>query len=53
MGRDVDAGRKAGLLDVTHGTNGDDGHRATRGYDLASGLGTLDASLLVPALTDR
>lgn len=53
LGRDVDAGRKAGLLDITHGTNGDDGHRATRGYDLASGLGTVDASLLVPALTDR
>ncbi|MEU7264649.1 S53 family peptidase [Streptomyces albidoflavus] len=53
LGRDVDAGRKAGLLDITHGTNGDDGHRATRGYDLASGLGTLDASLLVPALTER
>ncbi|CAM5363073.1 MULTISPECIES: S53 family peptidase [Streptomyces] len=52
-GRDVDTGREAGLLDITDGTNGDDGHRATRGYDLASGLGTVDASLLVPALTDR
>ncbi|MFD4988939.1 S8 family serine peptidase [Streptomyces sp. NPDC058374] len=53
LGRNVDTGRKAGLLDLTNGTNGDDGHRATRGYDLASGLGTLDASLLVPALTRR
>jgi hypothetical protein len=52
-----------GLVDVTQGnntfgpfTNSDGitytvvGYNATAGYDLASGLGTVDASRLVPAL---
>lgn len=39
-----------GITDVVTGANGEDGYRATRGYDLASGLGTVDAKKLVPAL---
>ena len=42
-----------GLVDVTDGNNsfgGVTGFRAVPGYDLASGLGTLDAAQFVPAL---
>lgn len=39
-----------GVVDITRGDNGPDGYRATKGYDLASGLGTVDASVFVPAL---
>jgi kumamolisin len=39
-----------GIVDIAQGDNGPDGYRATKGYDLASGLGTLDASIFVPAL---
>ncbi|MGC9539920.1 peptidase S8 [Streptomyces sp. UG1] len=41
---------KGGVVDITVGDNGPDGFEATRGYDLASGLGTVDASVLVPKL---
>ncbi|WP_435208216.1 S53 family peptidase [Streptomyces sp. bgisy034] len=43
---------KGGVVDITVGNNGPDGFEATRGYDLASGLGTVDASVLVPKLAD-
>ncbi|MCX3061989.1 S53 family peptidase [Streptomyces beihaiensis] len=43
-------GARAGVVDVTSGINGAGGHRAGDGYDLASGLGTVDAVRLVPAL---
>ncbi|MEU6439291.1 S53 family peptidase [Streptomyces sp. NPDC047046] len=46
-------GRDGGVRDVTTGDNateGTSGYRARRGYDLASGLGTVDAGKLVPAL---
>ena len=42
-----------GIVDVTSGDNsfaGVTGYPATRGYDLASGWGTIDAAKLVPAL---
>ncbi|MGW2423284.1 S53 family peptidase [Streptomyces sp. NPDC001709] len=39
-----------GIVDITEGNNGPDGFQATKGFDLASGLGTIDASKLVPAL---
>jgi kumamolisin len=39
-----------GIVDITEGNNGPDGFRATKGYDLASGLGTIDAAAFVPAL---
>ncbi|MER8043594.1 S53 family peptidase [Streptomyces sp. NPDC094032] len=42
----------SGIVDVTDGDNGVDGlgYRATDGYDLASGLGTVNAAVFVPAL---
>ncbi|MFD9458944.1 S8 family serine peptidase [Streptomyces sp. NPDC059985] len=40
----------SGIVDITQGDNGPDGFSALAGYDLASGLGTVDASSLVPAL---
>jgi subtilase family serine protease len=46
-------GEKAGIVDVTRGSNavgGLPGFRARRGYDLATGLGTVDADRLVRAL---
>ncbi|MFD4751483.1 S8 family serine peptidase [Streptomyces sp. NPDC058426] len=46
-------GRDGGVRDITTGDNateGTSGYRAGRGYDLASGLGTVDAGKLVPAL---
>jgi subtilase family serine protease len=42
-----------GLVDVTTGNNsfaGVTGYSASRGYDLASGLGTVDAARFVPSL---
>jgi subtilase family serine protease len=42
-----------GIVDVTSGNNsfgGVTGYTATRGYDLASGWGTIDAAKFVPAL---
>ncbi|MFB6891136.1 S8 family serine peptidase [Kitasatospora sp. NPDC056327] len=47
---------RSGLVDVTTGDNSWDkvtGYRATKGYDLASGLGTIDAHRLVHALAGR
>ncbi|WJV51638.1 S53 family peptidase [Streptomyces flavofungini] len=41
---------KGGIVDITEGDNGPDGFEATKGYDLASGLGTVDAARFVPAL---
>jgi subtilase family serine protease len=44
---------QTGLVDVTSGTNtaaGVPGFPATSGYDLASGWGTIDAAVFVPAL---
>lgn len=41
---------KGGIVDITEGDNGPDGFQAAKGYDLASGLGTIDASVFVPAL---
>jgi subtilase family serine protease len=55
----MSAARSAGLTDVTTGDNSvraDDGtktirgFKATRGYDLASGVGTVNAALFVPEL---
>jgi subtilase family serine protease len=43
----------SGIVDVTSGNNsfaGVHGFPARRGYDLASGLGTVDAATFVPAL---
>ncbi|WP_431033753.1 S53 family peptidase [Streptomyces sp. P6-2-1] len=48
-------GGEAGIRDITTGDNateGTTGYRAGRGYDLASGLGTVDAEKLVPALAE-
>ncbi|MER5351470.1 S53 family peptidase [Kitasatospora sp. NPDC002551] len=48
--------QRSGLVDVTTGDNSWDGvtgYRATRGYDLASGLGTIDAHRFVHALAGR
>ncbi|MFF3877611.1 S8 family serine peptidase [Streptomyces sp. NPDC001978] len=39
-----------GIVDITEGNNGPDGFQATKGYDLASGVGTIDAATFVPAL---
>lgn len=47
---------RTGLLDVTEGNNsiGDvTGYNAGPGYDLATGLGTVNASRLVMALAGR
>lgn len=46
------AGSDGGVVDITRGDNGPDGYQATKGYDLASGLGTVDASVFVPALAN-
>ncbi|MFD9593547.1 S8 family serine peptidase [Kitasatospora sp. NPDC059973] len=46
----------SGLVDVTAGDNSWDtvtGYRAGKGYDLASGLGTIDAARFVHALAGR
>lgn len=46
----------SGLVDVTAGDNSWDtvtGYRATKGYDLASGLGTIDGARFVHALAGR
>ncbi len=45
-----------GVVDVTRGDNsahGVKGYRATKGYDLASGWGTLDAARLAKAFSGR
>jgi subtilase family serine protease len=45
--------RSTGIVDITRGDNtlnGVPGNTATRGYDLATGWGTLDARFFVPAL---
>ncbi|WP_438489436.1 S53 family peptidase [Streptomyces sp. S186] len=39
-----------GIIDITKGDNGPDGFAAAPGYDLASGLGTVDAATFVPKL---
>lgn len=39
-----------GVVDMTIGGNGPDGYQAVKGYDMASGLGTVDASVFVPKL---
>ena len=47
------AGKASGIVDVTRGSNavgGRPGFPARRGYDLATGLGTVDADRLVRAL---
>jgi subtilase family serine protease len=47
------AGTKAGIVDVTEGDNSQDGvtgFTAAKGFDIASGWGTVDASVFVPAL---
>jgi len=47
--------RSTGIVDITKGDNtlnGVPGSTATRGYDLATGWGTLDARFFVPALAD-
>jgi subtilase family serine protease len=44
---------KSGIVDVTRGNNsfaGVTGFAAKKGYDLASGLGTIDAAVFVPKL---
>lgn len=44
---------RGGVVDVTRGNNafaGVPGYRATAGYDLASGVGTIDGAQFVPAL---
>jgi kumamolisin len=46
-------GERAGVIDITSGTNGEGGFPAGEGYDLASGLGTVDAARLVPALAQK
>lgn len=46
-------GAKAGIVDVTSGVNGTGGYPAGEGYDLATGLGTIDAARFVPALADK
>ena len=47
-------GEFSGIVDVKDGTNnsysGVTGYTAAEGYDMATGVGTLDASLFVPAL---
>jgi len=52
-GRGAKARRAAGIVDVTHGSNSHDGvngWKAHKGFDLASGWGTVDATTFVPAL---
>lgn len=44
------AADRSGIIDVLNGVNGRNGYHAGPGYDLASGLGTVDAGLLVPVL---
>lgn len=47
------AGGTNGIVDVTSGNNsfnGVTGYTAVKGYDMASGLGTVDANKFVPAL---
>jgi subtilase family serine protease len=44
--------RLPGLVDVTSGRTGPHGFTAGQGYDLATGLGTVDAALLVRTLAD-
>ncbi|MER5520778.1 S53 family peptidase [Streptomyces sp. NPDC002763] len=39
-----------GIVDITIGNNGPDGYQAVKGYDMASGLGTVDVSAFVPKL---
>jgi subtilase family serine protease len=44
---------RSGIVDVTSGNNSFDGvtgYKAKKGYDLASGVGTLNAATFVPAL---
>ncbi|MEW1656631.1 S53 family peptidase [Streptomyces sp. NPDC093707] len=41
---------RGGVIDITEGNNGPNGFQAKPGYDLASGLGTVDAAVLVPRL---
>jgi len=46
-------GTKAGIVDVTTGDNSQDGvvgFTAAKGFDIATGWGTVDASVFVPAL---
>jgi subtilase family serine protease len=53
MGTLSQAGSSNGVVDVTSGNNsfgGVTGFTAKRGYDLASGWGTIDAAKFVPAL---
>jgi subtilase family serine protease len=53
LGADPRRAACSGLVDVTTGDNtfgGVTGYPATTGYDLASGLGTIDAARFVPAL---
>ncbi|MFB7666642.1 S8 family serine peptidase [Kitasatospora sp. NPDC056138] len=48
--------RQSGIVDVTSGNNswgGVDGYQAVRGYDLASGLGTIDGARFVHAIAGR
>ncbi len=53
LARTPASGARAGIVDVTWGNNsfgGVTGYRARRGYDLASGLGTLDVARFVSAV---
>lgn len=47
-------GRNTGIVDVNDGTNnsyqGVEGYTAVNGYDMATGVGTVDAARFVPAL---
>lgn len=47
-------GKNTGIVDVNDGTNnsyqGVDGYTAVNGYDMATGVGTVDAARFVPAL---
>ncbi|MFF2655848.1 S8 family serine peptidase [Kitasatospora sp. NPDC058032] len=55
-GLDLLPAQRSGLVDVTTGDNSWDsvtGYQATKGYDLASGLGTIDAARFVHALAGR
>jgi subtilase family serine protease len=48
------SGRFGGIVDVKDGTNntydGVTGYTAVKGYDMATGVGTVDAARFVPAL---
>ena len=49
----MESAGSAGLVDVTSGNNsfnGVTGYTATPGYDMASGIGTVNAAEFVPAL---